>query len=574
MHGTLRVPCILFWFFYATLSVMTPDVLLQKLLNDRGYITETQQNNFLNPKYNDMYDPFLMSDMEKAVLRIMIAIQCNERICIYSDYDADGIPGNALLTDFFRQIGYTNFMSYIPHRHNEGYGVHTDALRSLVDDRVDLVITIDLGITAVEQVQYGIELGLDIIITDHHEPLEIIPAAYAVVNPKLGNYPDRMLCGSGVVFKLVQAMIIHIQNNPTTGIVLPPAGFEKWLLDLAGLATLSDMVPLINENRLIAFFGMKILQKNIRRGLSALITESGIDVRHITETDVVFSLTPRINAASRMSNPMDALELLSTTDSLQARLLAKNLSNLNDTRKNIVKNAMKQVHEKMYDHNTEKNILVIGDVSWSPGILGIIAGKVVEKYNITTFVWGGSDSQIKGSVRGTGGVSVVTLMDMIGEHLVQYGGHADAGGFVMEYDRIHRLESLLQQSYDILPQVEIVTENVSYTIDDVLRLSDVTLDHYHTIRQLAPFGMGNREPVFMFEQVNIISVGQFGKTQEHIEMNLSQGSCSVRGIAWYSDSNSFTKQVTAGETVNVVARIEYSMFRGKGELRLYIVDIL
>ncbi len=568
---------------------MTPEVLLEKLLTLRGYGDPVLRDQFLNPKYDAMHDPFLMDDMERAVNRIFSAMEKNEKICIYSDYDADGIPGAVILHDFFKKVGYVNFSNYIPHRHTEGYGVHQAALKQLADEGAKLVVTVDVGITAVTEVEYGNSLGLEIIVTDHHEPLEVLPAAFAIVNPKLGEYPDRMLCGSGTAFKLVQGLILRapsalsrLQNSatPQTGFGFESIGrcaeampgWEKWLLDMAGLATLSDMVPLVNENRIIAYLGMKVLQKTKRPGLVALFQKAGINLSYLIEDDVVFSITPRLNAASRMAHPDDAFKTLSTTNPREAAVAAEHLSSLNDERKKIVARIMKDVHRKVSARKSSddlKKILVIGDPSWPAGILGLIAGKVVEEYQVTTFVWGSEGEVIKGSCRGVGDISIVTLMQSVSHLLVQFGGHEDAGGFTATRETIHFLEEEFCKKYDETKH-EISKQVMTIPHDMDLDLSDVTINHYRALRQMAPFGMGNPKPVFAFRNVKVESVRQFGKTTEHLEVGLG----TLRAISWYASPTSFTHPIVAGENITLLAEFDHSVFRGKHELRLRIVDVL
>lgn len=555
--------------------LMTPADLLEQLLCLRGLSDPVKRQAFLVPTYDMMYDPFLMHDMARAVDRIFLAIKNNERICIYSDYDADGIPGGVILHDFFKKINYSNFCNYIPHRHSEGYGVHKDALLKLSHESVTLIITVDVGITAVDEVSYGNSLGLEIIITDHHEPLEVLPDAFAICNPKLGTYPDRMLCGSGVVFKLVQAMIKATASNTT---VLPAeltalnTGWEKWLLDLAGLATLSDMVPLINENRIIAYFGMKVLEKNQRPGLRALFEKSGITVRHLTETDIVFSITPKLNAAGRMAHPKDAFQLLAARDSREAGSAAEHLTLLNDQRKKIVATIMKEVHKKVLLRKVEKdlpNILVLGDPIWPAGILGLIASKITEAYHVTTFVWGAEGDSIKGSCRGVGDIEVVQLMQHATHLLTQFGGHADAGGFSTTREHVHFLEEEFNRAYDAI-KYKISRQVIEIAFDSELNLSDVTMAHYRAIRQMAPFGMGNPKPVFAFKNITVHSVRQFGKTKEHLEIGLG----TTRAISWYATATSFSHNIIEGETITLLAEFDHSVFRGKEELRLMIRDVL
>lgn len=528
-----------------------------------------------------MYDPYLLHDMEKAVARILLAVKNNERICIYSDYDADGIPGGTILHDFFKKIEYQNFCNYIPHRHHEGYGVHKEALDSFAKDGVRLVITVDVGITAVDEIAYGNSLGLEIIVTDHHEPLEVLPNALAIVNPKLPvqrsdsevgvNYPDRMLCGAGTAFKLVQAIVAS--DSAKELFTKAVDGWEKWLLDMAGLATLSDMVPLVNENRIIAYYGMKVLQKTQRPGLQSLFHKSGINLNHLTETDIVFSITPKLNAASRMAHPDDAFKLLATKNIKEGLVAAEHLSTLNDERKKIVATIMKDVHKKVTlrkaDHGLP-NILVMGDPAWPAGILGLVASKIIEEYSVTTFVWGSEGESIKGSCRGVGDVSVVKLMQSVSHLLTQFGGHEEAGGFTATRETIHFLEDAFNKTYQETKH-EVSKQVTEIRYDMELELSDVTMDHYRALRQMAPFGMGNEKPVFAFKNVPVNDVKQFGKTKEHLEIDLGS---HVRAISWYAKPTSFTEEIEAGKTITLLAEFDHSVFRGKEELRLMIVDIL
>src|ERR1035437_8219641 len=304
------------------------DILLEK----RGINTPEAREIFLNPDYvRDLHDPFLMKDMERSCVRIFEAMEAKEKIVIYADYDCDGIPGAVILSDLFKKINYPNVEVYIPQRNSEGYGLNLTAIKQFVESGVKLIITIDLGITAVAEVaQAGID-GIDVIITDHHLPHATLPRAYAILNPKVDEYPEKMLCGAGVVFKLVQGFLKkygeYYKISP---------GWEKWLLDMAGIATLSDMVPLLGENRAIASFGRKVLRKSPRPGLQKLLAKMNIDQRYLSEDDIGFMVTPRLNAASRMDNPLRAFELLATVDEVEAGVLALHLSKINDERKSIV----------------------------------------------------------------------------------------------------------------------------------------------------------------------------------------------------------------------------------------------
>src|SRR3989344_3343010 len=313
--------------------------LLRTILEKRGITDPIQADVFFNPNYeHDFHYAFLMKDMERACVRIFQAIDTEEKIVIYADYDCDGIPGAVILADLFKKINYKNYEIYIPQRNSEGYGLNLEAIKQFTESNVKLLITIDLGITAVAEVAQAEVDGIDVIITDHHIPHEILPRAYAILNPKTDNYPEKMLCGAGVVFKLAQGFIKKYGEFYKI-----KDGAEKWMLDTAGLATLSDMVPLLGENRAIAYFGMKVLRKSPRPGLQKLLAKMNIDQKYLTEDDIGFMVTPRLNAASRMDNPMRAYEMLSTNDEVEAGVLADHLSKINDERKNIVTGIMREV---------------------------------------------------------------------------------------------------------------------------------------------------------------------------------------------------------------------------------------
>jgi single-stranded-DNA-specific exonuclease len=540
--------------------------LLAHLLYDRGIRTKEEADRFLQPNFErDTYDPMLLHDMEKACVRIYEALEAQEKIVIYSDYDCDGIPGAVLLFDFFKKINYTNVSVYIPDRHSEGYGLHTEAVKRFVEEKVSLLITIDLGISNNESIAQATASGITVIVTDHHEPPEELPRAYALVNPKLGSYPDTMLCGAGVAFKLVQALLK--KYRAVWGI---HEGWEKWLLDMAGLATLSDMVPLVNENRTLAYFGLKVIARNKRLGLQALFDELMLDPARLTEDDITFMVTPRINAASRMDTPLRAFELLSSDNLAQAKERAKLLAGINDERKIHVANAMKEVHTVL-GKREEVPIIVIGNINWRVGVLGLIASKIVEHYNKPAFVWGMEGSTtIKGSCRSDGSIDVVTLMRASQKVFLDFGGHILAGGFSINHESIHLLESaLLENHHQALREG---SENNAVYFP--MQLSEVTTRTYELVASLAPFGLGNEKPVFAFSDVVIASVKQFGKEKNHLELLLSDTKIKVKAIAFFSDKNSFSVEAKEGATCTVAATLEQSFFRGKRELRLRIVDIL
>ena len=546
--------------------------LLDLLLKNRG-IKKEEEELFLNPSYeNGLYDPYLMKDMEKASVRIFEAIEAKEKVVIYTDYDCDGIPSAVIMHDFFQKIGFENFTIYIPDRHDEGYGLHMDAIKNFIDEEVKLLITFDLGITAIEEVVEATASGIDVIITDHHLPSEKgLPKAYAIINPKQEGckYPDKMLCGAGIAFKLVQALIKKYGEYWKIN-----TGWEKWLLDMVGMATLADQVPLLDENRVFAFYGLKVLQKGKRPGMVEIFRKANVDVAKLSEEDITFTLAPRINAASRMADPMMAFEALSATDGVVAKSYADNLSKINDERKIMVAQIMKEV-KKVMNKREEKKVVVIGNPAWRIGVLGIIASKIVEEYKRPVFVWGsdGSD-ELKGSCRSYGGVNLVEIMTALPENSVtSFGGHKGAGGFAVAHDEVHFLEERILKVFDDCESVEeeASEDGVEATID----MDDITNANYNVIAKLAPYGVGNPKPKFLFKDVPIYAVKEFGKEKNHIELSfLNSKSKVVKAIAFFKTKESYNGKVEVGSRVNMVATFEKSTFGGRTELRLRIIDIL
>ncbi len=524
--------------------------LLQLLLSSRNIENPEE---FLNPDYSKLHDPFLMKDMNKAVERILRAIKNDEKIVVYSDYDCDGGPGGVLMHDFFKKIGYKNFVNYIPHRHKEGYGLNTNALDEL---KARLLITVDLGITDCSQVDHANSIGTDVIITDHHIPGNELPKAYAILNAKQKDctYPFDGLCGTGVAFKLVQALLPNFSVKE---------GWEKWLLDMVGLATVADMVPLVGENRIFAHYGLLVLRKSRRIGLMKMCRKMNVKQWTITEDDIGFMIAPRINAASRMGVSMDAFRLLTTEDEVEADILAKHLNKINNERKGIVAAMSKEIKKRISSLEKINDVIVMGKPDWRPSLLGLSANSMVEEYNRPVFLWGREETGIiKGSCRSDGRVSVVALMEEVKDSLIEFGGHAFSGGFSVLQENVYFLEEKLSAAYNKLK----INIDETLFVDKLMDISDVTWDTYTMLEKLGPFGMGNPKPLFLFENVTVTAVQYFGKEKNHLRLSFG----GVDAIEFFTKRD----QIEEGSIVTLVANIEKSVFLNKRELRLRIVDIV
>ncbi len=546
-------------------------LVLQNILFTRGIRNFTEAETFFNPDYErDLHDPYLLKDMDKAVGRVLRAVDNKEKILIYSDYDADGIPGGVLLREFFEKIGHTNIENYIPHRHDEGYGLHLEAVETFPEKGIGLLITVDCGIVDVEQVARANALGIDVIITDHHEPGNSLPEAYAILNPKRADctYPEKILCGSGVAFKFAQAILQKNRFNLKEG-------HEKWFLDLVGIATLSDMVPLVGENRALAHYGLRVLQKSPRPGLQQLWKKLRVNQKLLVEDDIGFSLAPRVNAASRMGHPMDGFKLLYTKDLEEGSEAALYLDKINDERKGVVASIVKDLRKRIKERELEGSlppVLVFGNPDWKPSLLGLAGNAILDDIRRPIFLWGrNGDTQLKGSCRSDGSVSVVELMEISKGSFTQFGGHKMAGGFALSQEAVHSLEQVLNENFQKINKGD--AESITW-VDAEMSVDDVSWDLHKSIARLAPFGVGNEKPVFRFPNTLIKDVKLFGKEKNHLELTLGNEEKPIKAIKFFSRPEHFNPAPKVGERRDIIATLEKSVFGYRPELRLRIIDII
>lgn len=570
------------------------DELVPDMLAARGIEGEENIAAFLSPDFErDSHDPLLLHGMELAVERILSAKKTGEKVSVWSDYDCDGIPGGVMLTQFLRAIGL-EVRHYIPHRHKEGYGLNKEGIDSLHEGGITLIITIDLGTTEHESILYAKERGIDIIVTDHHvvqgeKQIEtniaqgdgpsianpdhgimrvrrdlVSHPAFALINPKRpdSKYPFDGLCGAGVAWKLVQAILLKDRNGFAEG-------QEKWFLDLVGIATLCDMVPLIGENRMLAHFGLKVLKRNRRPGLAALLKVLKIRPSALTEDDIGFMIGPRINAASRMDSPDVAAKLLASENEEEAGVLARQLNHINDERKGLVAATVKEANHRMLENPVSGGVIVMGNPKWRPGILGLVANKLAEAHGKPVFLWGREGGEVlRGSVRSGDGVSVVEIMSGASEMFEHFGGHHASGGFSVSEDNIHTLSTRLTAVHETIKAKGVPREDV--ILERELSLPEVG----HALRdlnRLAPFGEGNRKPLFLFPGTTLSRVKMFGKQNDHLEVTLAGGGAEVSGISFFYTPAAFMKPLEAGQKADIVGHVELDW---RGGPRVRIVDVI
>ncbi len=579
--------------------------IVDYILEKRGYTSPEEKESFLNPKYESLHNPFLFKSMDIAVERILNATALGEKIGIFTDYDADGLPGGAILSDFLEKVEHKNYVLYIPNRETEGFGLNMKAVDFFKEEDVKLIITIDCGITDIEEVDYANKHNIDCIITDHHLPGDVLPHAYAIIDTKQKDcpYPFKELCGSGVIWKVVCALIqkIHAENSSATFTALKEkifVGYEKWLLDLVAIATCSDMVPLVGENRTLVHFGLRVLQKNKRPGLRALFRFLRVDPKNLTEEDISFTITPRINAASRMSHPIDAYNMLAARDEDAGEKAARHLNELNDARKGHVAQLVKQAKQKLAHHDEKGSpkIIVVGDVTWKPGLLGLIANSLMNDFNCPVFVWGrGDGDEIKGSARSPvdGLVEIMKKAQEEKQLFIDYGGHEKSGGFSLKQEFVDIVDELINKVYaeiqdnekEKLDTVEVAglrtgTDHIEVEISQVLP----TL--WSDVQMLAPFGIGNSKPIFKLQNLYIKSARIFGKTKEHVECVFSHSEPLADDELLYNQKRReykaihfFSKFVDrieslSGKDASCLVHCEVSYFGGKIEKRFRIIDIM
>ncbi len=536
--------------------------LVRDILIKRGYEKPEEVEAFLNPNYDEqLHDPFLMKGMQAAVDRILIAVEKKESIVIYGDYDIDGITASAVMVETLKNLGH-EARSYIPDRFEEGYGINHDALDKLKGEGVDLVITVDCGITSAKEVAWAMEHGLDIIVTDHHSVPAVIPSAIAVINPKQSdcNYPFKDLAGVGVAFKLAQAL------QQASG--KPEKGHEKWLLDVVALGTVCDVVTLVGENRVLASFGLKVMNKTRRVGIRALAEVSGVEMGSISSYTLGFMFGPRMNAAGRLEHAARSLELMLTNDATRAKAIAGELDSLNKQRQSDQATIVKEAKEMAAEY-ADDPVLVLASPNWSHGIVGIAASKVAESAGKPTLIMQVMGDNAKGSARSFGGFNLIDALRTVDDLFVKYGGHAFAAGYTIPVDKLdqlrHRLNEHFLEVSDGLPEQSVDTD---INLKD---FKDIDWDLHNGLTMLEPFGNGNRQPSIAIESVEITDMRWVGNDKRHAKLTLSDGKSRLSGIGFgLADKH---PDLAEGQQVSVIAHIDKNEFNGNLSLQLVVRQV-
>ncbi|CDD17066.1 exonuclease RecJ [Clostridium sp. CAG:798] len=531
--------------------------LLASILVNRGIIDGEKINVFLNPTRKDFYNPFLMPDMEIAVKRIVKAIENKEKIMIYGDYDADGITSITVLKKYLNEIGLKTG-EYIPNRLNEGYGLNKDAISKIYNDGYKLMITVDCGISGLEEVDYANSLGMEIIITDHHEPAEKLPEAIAVIDAKRkdNKYPFNQLAGVGVVFKLIQAI--------STELKLEEKEYLKYL-DLVCIGTISDIVPLVDENRVIAKLGLKLIEKTKNIGLKTLLNIA--DLKKIDSNAISFGVAPRINACGRMGFQEEALQLFLTEDSGEATKIAKRLVQFNQERQAKEKQIFEEVIEKIEKDDKDKKCIVLAEENWHHGVIGIVASKITEIYYKPSILICLEGDKGKGSGRSVPGFDLYTALTKCSDYIEKFGGHSMAIGITIKKENFEKLkeaiEKYAQESNisDIMPIIN---------IDKEINLKNINIEEVKSLELLEPFGEGNKMPLFLLRNLKIDSIRALSGGK-HLKLTLKQDNNIVDAIGF--NMGDLSKEYLLGDKVDVVGTIEINSFGNKENIQINLKDI-
>ncbi len=540
-------------------------VLLQLLVN-RGLTTQSQIDEFLNPDWGeDVHDPHLFKDMHKACDLIFQTIEQGKKIAVYGDYDADGVCGAVILAETLRLLG-TEPKIYIPHREREGYGLNQAAIRYLADKKVNLIITCDCGVANIEEVGLANSLGLKVIVTDHHQTKAELPPAAAIIHAGLlgEKYPGKNLSGGATAFKLVQGLLKH----PACKLSAKDKEIhEKWLLDLVAISLVADMVPLIGEARTLVKYGLVVLQKTRRLGLKKILTVANIDPNSINTNTLSWQIAPRINAAGRMDHANASYELLITKDETAADELARALNITNLERQKVtelmVAEAIKQITVKPKD-----KIVIAFKPEWQLGLVGLVAGKLVQIYNRPALVMCSDGKIIAGSGRSIQNFSLVDLLQHSEKLLQQYGGHKQAAGFKLKSDNY---EDFIAQCRS-LANKQITKDSLKpvLLIDAELELSQTDWTLYEQVAKLEPYGQNNPLPLFVIKNLTVSSLDKVGNGQQHWRMILKDEKVEKKFIAFGAEA--WQKNLGISDKLDVVVEIGVNQWNGNRELQLKIID--
>ncbi len=576
-----------------------------QLLWNREIKSDLDIDNFINSDYKDLLNPFLILDMQKSIDRIINALKNKEKIIIFGDYDADGVTGSTILyqalkTTFIalhQQGGFKlgdnsnkdideYIKVYIPDRHKEGYGLKDSGVNYILESGAQLVLTVDCGVRSKEEVRVIQSTGIDVIVIDHHSVPEEMPPAFGIIVPKRKGdpYPFKDLCGAGLAFKVITALLSEARTQ--LGYDFIPLGYEKWLLDLAAIGTIADMVPLVGENRIIVRYGLYVLAKTRNIGLKTLIDRigitpevdeiNGVEGNSISVYSVGFQIAPRINAAGRIAHANQAFQLFTTDIKDEAINLAEELQKLNDNRKSLTENILQEVEARIskYENIQNQALIFEGDRNWSIGVLGIVASRLTEKYYKPVILYQEQSHHCVASARSIPEFDISKTVQKMESMIISGGGHSQAAGITFDNHKKEEIETFFRNQ--IRSEVDINNIQPYKNIDMEISAQDVNWELYDIFYKLAPFGMNNSIPLFLVRKLRILDIKVIGADKRHIKLKLS--SEAQIGTPLLVDAIGFNfgniiDELHRNDIVDLVFRLEVNEWNGNRELQLNIVDI-
>ncbi|WP_455161200.1 single-stranded-DNA-specific exonuclease RecJ [Streptococcus timonensis] len=523
-----------------------------RLLFSRGIKDEDSLTRFLAPSLDDLHDPYLLHDMDKAVNRIRRAIEQGEFILVYGDYDADGMTSASILKETLEQLG-AECLVYLPNRFTDGYGPNASVYKYFIEQQgISLIVTVDNGVAGHEAIDLAQSMGVDVIVTDHHSLPEVLPDAHAIVHPEHpeADYPFKHLAGCGVAFKLACALLEEVQVE---------------LLDLVAIGTIADMVSLTDENRIMLQYGLEVLRNTQRIGLQELFEIAGISSSDVTEEIVGFQLAPRLNALGRLDDPNPAIELLTGFDDEEVRDVALMIQEKNEERKEIVQ-AIYEEAKSLVEPN--KSVQVLAKEGWNPGVLGIVAGRLLEELGQTVIVLNIEDGRAKGSARSIEAVDIFEALDPHRELFIAFGGHAGAAGMTLEVDNLEALSELLE-AYITEKGLDVATKN-NLRLDEELDLEALTIETVKNFERLAPFGMDHQKPVFYIRDFQVENARTMGAGNSHLKLKILKGSANFEVVAF--GKGSLATEFAQVKDLELAVTLSVNQWNGQTALQLMMVD--
>ncbi|MDD3887384.1 MAG: single-stranded-DNA-specific exonuclease RecJ [Patescibacteria group bacterium] len=543
------------------------DSVILQLLHNRGIDNQEKIDEFFNPDYSkDLFDPFLLKDMDRAVDRLLLAIKNKERVAIFGDYDADGVTSSVLLTELFKKIGLAGQV-YIPDRVSEGYGMNKKAIDWLAKKDIKLIVSCDCGVSNRKEIDYAKEkYGIDCVITDHHNVPENFDKKYIVVDSKRNGdkYPYKELAGVGITFKLAQAIISKFESG-----VKVADGWEKSLLDLVTIGTIADCSPILSENRTLVKYGLKIIKETQRIGLQSLMQIARVDAKTVDSDRVGFVIAPRINSAGRMDRASASYMLLITEDLDKAVWLSKKIDKTNSSRQALTSKLVDEAKKKIGDFKNQK-VLMASGWKWPLGVVGIVAGKICEEYNRPTLICGRGLIESVGSARSIPAFDIISAISSCKDLLLEYGGHKQAAGFSLKnenFEKFHeKLEKLASEKLtekDLQPVIE---------IDSEIDFKDVNWNLYERLLDFEPHGMGNQKPVFLAKDIQVVNAYPVGKTKKHLKMKIKSNSDNrIFDVIGFNHGHRIEELNKSGK-MDIVFQLDCNEWNGERILQLRLID--